>query len=212
MYLLAFSEPMMPDLEEIPRLRKALGLTQTAIARLANVSQSTIVKIEKRQMNPSYDSVKRIMNALQAELKRQEKKALVDQIQSRKVQYVEARIPLESAVNEMRRWKFSQMPVMHNGHPVGSISDKVINNLILSGRDPKDLARIRVDEVMEPAFPQVDSKAPVELAAGLLRHYDAVLVTAKGEVTGIVTKSDLMKLLCPCDETNLRVPRILRRE
>ena len=185
----------MPDLEEIPRLRKALGLTQTAIARLANVSQSTIVKIEKRQMNPSYDSVKRIMNALQAELKRQEKKALVDEIQSRKVQYVEARIPLESAVNEMRRWKFSQMPVMHNGHPVGSISDKVINNLILSGRDPKDLARIRVDEVMEPAFPQVDSKAPVELAAGLLRHYDAVLVTAKGEVTGIVTKSDLMKLL-----------------
>jgi len=186
----------MPDLEEIPRLRKALGLTQTAIARLANVSQSTIVKIEKRQMNPSYDSVKRIMNALQTELKRQEKKkALVDQIQSRKVQYVEAKIPLESAVNEMRRWKFSQMPVMHNGHPVGSISDKVINNLILSGRDPKDLARIRVDEVMEPAFPQVDSKAPVELAAGLLRHYDAVLVTAKGEVTGIVTKSDLMKLL-----------------
>src|SRR2546428_203281 len=29
----------------------------------------------------------------------------------------------------------------------------------------------------------------------LLRHYNAVLVTAKGDVTGIVTKSDLMKLL-----------------
>ena len=185
----------MPDIEEIPRLRKALSLTQTALARLANVSQSTIVKIEKRQMNPSYDIVRRIVNSLQTELKRQEKKALVDQIQTRKVQYVEAKIPLEAAVNEMRRWKFSQMPVMHNGHPVGSISDKVINNLILSGRDPKDLARIRVEEVMEPAFPQIDGKAPVELAAGLLRHYDAVLVTSKGEVTGIVTKSDLMKLL-----------------
>jgi predicted transcriptional regulator len=195
MYPKPFRGPMMPDLEEIPRLRKALGLTQTAIARLANVSQSTIVKIEKRQMNPSYDSVRRIMNSLQAELKKQEKKALVEQIQSRKVQSVEAKMPLSSAVDEMRRWKFSQMPVMHNGHPVGSISDKVINNLILSGRDPKDLARIRVDEVMEPAFPQVDAKAPVELAAGLLRHYDAVLVTSKGDVTGIVTKSDLMKLL-----------------
>src|SRR6059058_6276462 len=162
---------MMPDLDEIPRLRKALGLTQTAIARLASVSQSTIVKIEKRQMNPSYDSVRRIMNALQAELKRQEKKALVEQIQSRKVQYVEAKLPLETAVDEMRRWKFSQMPVMHNGHPVGSISDKVINNLILSGKDPKDL---------------VHAEAPVELAASLLRHYNAVLVTAKGDVTGIV--------------------------
>ncbi len=186
---------MMPDLEEVPRLRKALGLTQTALARLSNVSQSTIVKIEKKQMNPSYDVVRRVMTSLQAELKRQEKKALVDQIQTRKVQYVEAKIPLATAVDEMRHWKFSQMPVMHNGHPVGSISDKVINNLILSGKDPKDLARIRVDEVMEPAFPQVDAKAPVELAASLLRHYNAVLVTAKGEVTGIVTKSDLMKLL-----------------
>src|SRR6266508_3853448 len=164
---------MMPDLEEIPRLRKALSLTQTALARLASVSQSTIVKIEKRQMNPSYDVVRRIMNSLQAELKKQEKKA----------------------VGEMQHWKFSQMPVMHSGRPVGSISDKVINNLILSGRDPKDLARIRVDEVMEPAFPQVDSKAPVELAASLLRHYNAVLVTTRGDVTGIVTKSDLMKFL-----------------
>ena len=186
---------MIPDLEELPRLRKALGLTQTALARLAGVSQSTIVKIEKRQMNPSYDVVRRIYNSLQGEMKKQEKRALVEQIQTRKVQSVEARANLESAVNEMRRWKFSQMPVMNSGHPVGSISDKVINNLILSGRDPKDLARIRVEDVMEPAFPQVDAKAPVELAAGLLRHYNAVLVTHKGDVTGIVTKSDLMKLL-----------------
>ncbi|HEY5605949.1 MAG TPA: CBS domain-containing protein [Thermoplasmata archaeon] len=185
---------MLPDLEEIPRLRKALGLTQTALARLANVSQSTIVKIEKKQMNPSYDVVRRIMNSLQTEMKKQEKKALVEQIQTKKVQYVEAKMALENAANEMRHWKFSQMPVMNAGLPVGSISDKVINNLILSGRDPKDLARIRVEEVMEPAFPQVDSKAPVELAASLLRHYNAVLVTNKGEVTGIVTKSDLMKL------------------
>ena len=186
---------MLPDLEEIPRLRKALGLTQTALARLSTVSQSTIVKIEKKQMNPSYDVVRRIYNALQAELKKQEKRALVDQIQTRKVQSIDAKITLEAAASEMRRWKFSQMPVFHNGHSVGSISDKVINNLILSGKDPMELARIRVDDVMEPAFPQVDSKAPVELAAGLLRHYNAVLVTSKGDVTGIVTKSDLMKLL-----------------
>jgi len=184
----------MPDLEEIPRMRKGLGLTQTALARLASVSQSTIVKIEKKQMNPSYDVVRRIMNSLQNEMRKQEKKALVEQIQTRKVQSVDAKMHLEAATGEMRRWKFSQMPVMHNAHAVGSISDKVINNLILSGREPKEFAHIRVEEVMEPAFPQVDAKAPVELAAGLLRHYNAVLVTHKGEVTGIVTKSDLMKL------------------
>src|SRR2546426_1457619 len=195
MYLLPVPPPMMRDLEEIPRLRKALGLTQTSLARLSNVSQSTIVKIEKKQMNPSYDVVRRVYGSLQTELKRQEKRALVDQIQTRKVQYVEARLPLESAVAEVRPWKFAKMPVMHNAHPVGSISEKVINDLILSGKDPRALARIRVDEVMAPAFPQVDAKPPVELGANLLRHYNAVLVTSKGEVTGILTKSDLMKLL-----------------
>jgi len=48
---------------------------------------------------------------------------------------------------------------------------------------------------MDPPFPQIDTKAPVELAASLLRHYNAVLVTTRGDITGIVTKSDLMKLL-----------------
>src|SRR2546428_13644543 len=102
-----FPVRMMPDLEEVPRLRKALGLTQTALARLANVSQSTIVKIAKKQMTPSYDAVRRVMTSLQTELKRPEKEALLEQIQTRKVQHVAAEIPLATAVDEMRHWKFS---------------------------------------------------------------------------------------------------------
>jgi len=35
----------------------------------------------------------------------------------------------------------------------------------------------------------------IDVAAAMLRVYDAVLVTTRGEVSGIVTKSDLMKLL-----------------
>src|SRR6059036_4091715 len=129
---------MMPDLEEVPRLRKALGLTQTALARLSNVSQSTIVKVEKRQMNPSYDIVRRIMNALEAELQRQEKRALVEKVQTRKVQFIDAKISLEEATREMRRFKFSQLPVFHMGRNVGSISDKTITDLILAGKEPRE--------------------------------------------------------------------------
>src|SRR5438128_11880754 len=108
---------MMPDLEEVPRLRKALGLTQTALARLSNVTQSTIVKIEQKQMNPSYDVVRRVMTSLEGELKRHEKKALVDQLQTRKAQYVAAKIPLATAVDEMHRWKVEQLPVLTNVEP-----------------------------------------------------------------------------------------------
>jgi len=146
-------------------------------------------------MNPSYDIVRRIMNALESEVRRQEKKALVDQVQSRKVEFIDAKISLEDAASEMRRKKFSQLPVFHLGRSVGSISDKTITDLILAGKEPRELARIRVEDVMDPPFPQIDAKAPVELAAGLLRHYNAVIVVSRGDVTGIVTKSDLMKLL-----------------
>ncbi|TLZ70171.1 MAG: CBS domain-containing protein [Methanobacteriota archaeon] len=165
---------MLPDIDEIPRMRKMLGLTQTALGKLAGVSQSTVVKVEVR---------------------RQEKKALVDQVQSRKVEFIDAKISLEDAASEMRRKKFSQLPVFHLGRSVGSISDKTITDLILAGKEPRELARIRVEDVMDPPFPQIDAKAPVELAAGLLRHYNAVIVVSRGDVTGIVTKSDLMKLL-----------------
>lgn len=185
---------MLPDPQEIPRLRKALGLTQLELARRSGVSQSTIAKVEKRQMNPSYDVVRRVLNALYSEVQKQEKRAVVDQVATRRVQSVDARMSLEEAVQEMRRHQFSQLPVFHQGHSVGSISDRTITDLILSAKDPKELARTRVEDVMEPPFPQIDAKAPVELAASLLRHYSAVLVTAKGALLGIVTKSDLMKL------------------
>ncbi len=186
---------MLPELDEIPHLRKGLGLTQTALAALAGVSQSTVVKIEKRQMSPSYDIVRRIMNALESEMRRRERSASVEQVQSRKVDFIDAGLSLEEAAAEMRRQKFSQLPVFRGGRSVGSLSDKTITNLILAGKELREVGEIRVEEVMDPPFPQIDAKAPVELAAGLLRHYNAVLVTTRGDITGIVTKSDLMKLL-----------------
>ncbi len=185
----------MPELDEIPRLRRALGLTQTALAKLSGVSQSAVVKVEKRQMNPSYEIVRRIMGALQEEVRRKERAARVDQVATRKVQFIDARLSLIQATSEMRRQKFSQLPVFHQGRSVGSISDKTITDLILAGKQPHELAGIRVEDVMDPPFPQIDPGAPVDLAANLLRHYNAVLIVERGEVRGIVTKSDLMKLL-----------------
>src|SRR5437879_7990752 len=101
-------------------MRKMLGLTQTALSKVAGVSQSTIVKVEKRQMNPSYEIVRRIMNALEAEMQRQSKRALVEQVQTRKVQFIDAKISLEEATAEMRHFKFSQLPVFHVGRNVGA--------------------------------------------------------------------------------------------
>ena len=186
---------MWPELEDVRRLRKGLGMTQTALAAKAGVSQSAIVKVERGQMNPSYDLVRRLFEALEAERRTRESRATADDVKSRTVRWVEAADTLDAVARAMKRYGFSQMPVMEGKRAVGSVTDGTINDLILSGKTPADLARIPVAEAMGPPFPQVDGRAPIDVAAAMLRVYDAVLVTTRGEVSGIVTKSDLMKLL-----------------
>jgi predicted transcriptional regulator len=48
---------------------------------------------------------------------------------------------------------------------------------------------------MEEAFPQVGEDAPLSLISGLLQTYQAVLVAKKGEIVGIITKADLLRIL-----------------
>ena len=47
---------------------------------------------------------------------------------------------------------------------------------------------------MDPPFPTVDANTPVELLYQMLEFYEAVVVTEKAKVIGIVTRSDLFKL------------------
>jgi predicted transcriptional regulator len=186
---------VLPNLDEIRRLRRALGLSQTELAAMAGVSQSVIAKIERGQVNPSYGIAKRVLDQLAAERRRKEHGATVADVRTRKVVSVGPHTPLGAGVEEMRRHKFSQLPVLEGGRSVGSLTERAITNLVLAGKTPEDVARMRVAEAMEPPFPTIDEKAPVSLAASILQHYGAVLTTSRGEVHGIVTKSDLLKLV-----------------
>lgn len=195
MELLGFRARMLPGLEEIPRLRRALGLSQARLASMAGTSQSVVAKIERGKTNPSYAIVKRLLECLEAERQQRERVATVADVRSRRVISVGPGTLLDAAVAEMRRHKFSQLPVIDGRSSVGSLSERTITALILSGKRPADFSRLRVVEVMEAPFPTIDEQAPAYLAAGLLQHYPAVLATVRGEVQGIVTKSDILKLV-----------------
>ena len=56
---------MLPDVKEIKRRRKALGLTQKKLAMLAGVSQSVVAKIESGNVAPSYSIVKRLFDVFE---------------------------------------------------------------------------------------------------------------------------------------------------
>jgi len=64
-----------PKLEEIRLLRTKLSLSQKDLAKLAEVSQSLIAKIEKRKVSPSYETVVKIFSALDSLIKYNEIKA-----------------------------------------------------------------------------------------------------------------------------------------
>ena len=184
---------MLPSIEEIPRRRRMLGLTQKELARLAGVSQSLIAKLESGKIDPSYAKVKAIFDVLtRLEMKRD--------IRAREIAHGEVvGVQKDESVSEAARlmWEhdYSQLPVFDGRRVVGSITEKtLLNQLIISG-DPSKISSLTVEEVMEDSFPQVGEDAPLSLISSILQVYPAVLVSRKGEVIGIITKADLLKMI-----------------
>lgn len=182
---------MLPDLGEIEKRRRKVGLTQTQLARLAGVSQSLIAKIESGRANPAYSVVKSIFTVLDEHERREELNAR--DLMTRSIIGARKTDAVEKAAKLMRSHNVSQLPIMDGERVVGSISES-----LLAGRmaEEKDLARLSkqpVSEMMAEPFPVVDENVPVSALTPLLMHSDAVVVSRKGKPTGIITKADLLK-------------------
>ncbi len=184
---------MFPTLEEIAKKRRQLGLKQAELAKLAGVSQSLIAKLESGKIDSSYTKVKTIFDALdrlQTKTKIQEEKIVPNQIIS--VQKDEL---VSKVVRLMKDCGYSQIPVFCGKQSVGSISEKTILRQILAGKDLTQISKLPTEEIMEEAFPQVSEDAPLSLISSLLQTYSAVLVAKKGNVVGIITKADLLRVV-----------------
>jgi len=194
---------VLPPLEEVQRRRKVLGLTQSELARASGVSQSLIAKLELGLIDPSYTKVKSIFDALERMESRIEIHA--SQIATKDVVGIDRNERLAEAAKLMSLHGFSQLVVLDGDRVVGSISEKGLLGQILAGKDTSRVSNMLVEEVMEEAFPQVGEDAPVSLISSMLRVYSAVLVSAKGKTTGIITKADLLKILSQNEGSLTRV-------
>lgn len=186
-------ESMFPKIDEISKKRKMLGLTQNELAKLAGVSQSLIAKLESGRIDPSYTKVKTIFDVInKLELKN---KIKADRINYNKVVSVQEKQLVSEAVVLMKKYGYSQLPVLNNRQVVGSISEKTILSQILAGNFLDQISELPIKEVMEESLPQVNEDAPLSLISSLLQVYPAVLISTKGNVVGIITKADFLKLL-----------------
>ncbi len=183
---------MLPSLEEIPKKRKELGLTQSKLAVLAGVSQSIVAKIESGSVDPSYSVVKRIFGALERVEVVPSRR--VSELMSRPVASVSRMQLVRDAVELMRRRGYSQLPVFDGGRCVGSISEKTILDRAARGEALEALLSRRVREIMESPLPLVGEETPLDQVLGLLQGNYGVLVSKGENIAGILTKSDILKV------------------
>lgn len=172
----------LPTATDLRERRTDLGLTQADLADRATVSQPLIARIEGGDVDPRLSTLRRIVTALD------EAEGGVVRARDLMHEDVVAVGPEESiseAVKVMDEEAYSQLPVLQDGIPVGSISQS-------------DLVRLDADARDEPvnvhkgeSFPTVSPEATLEELSNLLDHYKAVLVTDSGETVGIITEADI---------------------
>jgi predicted transcriptional regulator len=185
---------LLPSIEELKKRRIKLGLSQRKFASYLGVSQSTITKIENKKLSPSYELVKKAYDILDSFGSPQI--GLAGDISIKKVISVQDNDVISKAVQILQQHGFKQLPVRDKeNHWVGSISERSISNRLLKVSNPKLLMSREVAEVMDEAFPTIAEDTPISIAIPLLQHFQAVLTTKKGRVTGIVTNADLVKML-----------------
>ena len=96
----------------------------------------------------------------------------------------------DDALRLIKEHDVSQLPVLEDGAPCGSVQENTIVELFVRHRDPKE---VKVREIMDKPFPVVDPTASLEDVANLLtRHNPAVLVRSPDGGLGIITKYDLI--------------------
>ncbi|MEM0346142.1 MAG: CBS domain-containing protein [Thermoplasmatales archaeon] len=185
---------MMPSLNEIKRLREKLNITQKELSRMTGFSQSYIARLERNELNPTYESIRKIFDTLEGELAKREgyiKRAR--DIMSWDIISVTSKDKLSKAIRKLADHGFSQLPVIDRGVSVGSITDNIIRDIISKYEAHEKIKGIYVKEVMGEPFPQVSENAPVKIISYILTGYQAVLVSKEGKIVGIITKSDLLK-------------------
>jgi cystathionine beta-synthase len=100
---------------------------------------------------------------------------------------------VRQALGLMRLHDVSQLPVLDGGECVGSVTEYALTQ---RGLESSRFLDAVVGEVMDEAFPVVDSAQHVESVQKLLsKATPAVLVRRAGTIEGIVTRSDMLTYL-----------------
>lgn len=181
--------PLDEVVRHVGRQRRLLGISQAQLAKDAGTSQSFIAKLERGRLSPSYEAVRRVLDAIEAHTRREEPRARdLMQTDPRGARPGDR---VSDALARMKKHGYSQLPVLDRDRPVGSLSETIFLDRIEAGERIEDLKRRLVRDIMGPGFPTVEPGTRRRLLIELLHDHTLVLVVEQGQVIGVVTKADL---------------------
>lgn len=166
-------------------LRLEAGISQQEVARLAGITQAHVAKIETERVDPRISTVNKIISIL----REREIGIRCRNIMSKNIISAKLDESIEKVIKIMRSFNVSQIPVFHGKRLVGSIHE----GTIMRNFDRK-LKLLKVRHILDKPFPMVNADDTIEILPSLLDFHPAVLVSNKGKVSGIITKSDLLSI------------------
>jgi len=168
----------------IKELREKLRLTQSELAEKVGITQAHIAKIENNKVDARLSTINKILSVLEAGKNNLRAK----DIMVKKVIYVSPNDTIKKVAKLMKLHSISQLPVLKNNVSIGSINETTI---IRSWSNPNS----SVKNLMEKSLPLVDVDETIDTVKSMLQTFSSVLISEKGKVVGIITKSDLFKLI-----------------
>jgi cystathionine beta-synthase len=95
------------------------------------------------------------------------------------------------AIELLQSAGFSQLPVLEDGKPVGSVQEVTLARLLHDDRDP---GQVKVGDIMARPLPQVETSVHLDEAYRLLLAGNTgVLAVENGKVVDIITRIDLIQ-------------------
>ncbi len=98
---------------------------------------------------------------------------------------------LADALSKMNEMGLTQIPVLDEGKPVGSLRENRVLARVVRNQDLLDSP---VTEVMEASFPTLDVDASATEVTKRLQTSPAVLVEEYGRIVGIITRHDVLDM------------------
>ena len=182
----------LPECSQIKTLRKKLNISQKELGEKLQISQSTISRIENGTMDPPYSKFKVIYEFLENERRtRKKSKRHAEDILTREIISINPDSTVKDAVELMTKYNISQLPILKGSQNFGSITSKKIQKYI--AENPVIL-NLKVADVKELPFPEVEKNWSVKDISNLLINYPAVLVKEDKNYIGIITDSNFLNL------------------